>query len=247
MSANRAGVNGANQGGQSRGAVTTERDLRVLSRVGHHYGATYWVLSYWLCDDGVSRLSESGVRQRVSRWLRLGLVTKHRRLGRMWVTLTRRGYDFVGQGYSLWTLPVSRLAHTEAVASVRIWYEQSARRVEQKGEWITERQLFARRGRFGSDTWHVSDGELRRPGAATATAIEVELHLKRPRARYVSEVFDRLAGDTKDVTYFCPEKLVPLLQANIQWASSTSLRNDVVFAVVKLPTITQDLLERGAS
>lgn len=244
MTAGGAVSKSADQFGRSRGLATTERDLRVLSKVGHHYGATYQVLSYWLSDR---RLSESGVRQQVQRWIRLGLVSKHQRLGCMWVTLTRRGYDFVGQRYSLWTMPASRLLHTETVAAVRIWFEESPSRVDRKGEWTTERQLYARRGRFGASEWHVPDAELRRPGSETATSLEVELHLKRPRSRYVSEVFDRLADDVHEVRYFGPENLVPLLRDNITWAVKASGRRDVSVAVVKLPALAQAVLERGVS
>ena len=196
--------------------VVTNRDRRTLAIVGEQFGAPYSVLAYLLGRyGGGGVLSDRGVRQQVDRWLSLGLVRKEVVQGATWVTLTRKGYGTVGQSYPLWGLPATRLAHTKACFETRIWYESSPERVVAQGSWISERNLFAQRG---IEQWHVPDAELRQPGSSSAWAVEVELTLKTPRSRYVSEVLLRLHPDIVGVLYLSPLGLVERVRPSVSWA-----------------------------
>lgn len=230
------------------GAVATQRDREVLAMVGNHYGASYWLLSYWLSSVNGMPLSESGVRQQVQRWLALGLVTKGRRLGQMWVTPTRQGYAFAAQSYSLWLMPATRLNHTEVVGAVRVWYESSPERVTAQGVWRSERQLYAARAKERPASWHVSDAELVRPDCTVSAAIEVELHRKQPASRYVDEVLTRLRPDVDALVYLCPKDLVPSVRQSLEWAArQVDLESRLSLSVSALPTLAQGRVDRHRS
>lgn len=217
---------------QARRPVVTGRRLRWIEWMGEQYGTTYRVAAHVLSEraDGTP-LSDAGVRQQVEALAALGLVSKHRRFATTWVVPTRAGHELVGQRFPVWAAPESRLAHSDAVNAARVWYESNAQRPQVQGRWISERRLFAERGRDA--TWHLPDALLRRDGVRQTTSIEVELHVKTPRQRYVDEVFGRLHPDVSTVLYLCPENLKPRLRANVQWAVSQAGLGSVVTVHVR--------------
>ncbi len=211
--------------------IITPRDLAVLRWCGEQYGATQAHLACLLGRyNGTSPVSDSAVRQQTNRWQQLGLVRIARPLGATWVTLTRPGYDLVGLRHPVWKAPASRLAHCDAVNRVRLWYESSAARVTESGPWTSERALFAQRGR---ETWHVADAELRTAPTQGATAIEVELTIKQPGSRYITEVFDRLRPPVETVLYLSPPPLVAPLRTRLAWAQERAGLLDAVSVVVR--------------
>lgn len=219
---------------RSTGPTVTARDVDALRWVGEQYGCTYAHAAVLLGRHyGRGPVSASAVRQQVDRWQRGGLVSTQRPLNATWVTLTRRGYDLVGLTYPRWNIPVSRLAHCDAVNRVRLWYESDPARVAESGPWTSERAIFARRS---LETWHVADGELSVPGSGSVTAIEVELTIKAPASRYVAEVFSRLRGDVDSVIYLCPPELRSQLKKRLAWAQqSAGVAASVHLAVRALP------------
>lgn len=214
-----------------KGPQLTDRDALVLAWLGDQYGARVDVLKVLLArfGGGEAPLSSSGVRQQVDRWQRAGWVTAAAALGWTWVTPTARGFAEVGLGYPTWKMPATKLAHTQAVNVVRLWYESSPVRVAEHGPWVSERRLFAQRGQ---DSWHVPDGQT------AGWAFEVELTPKY-RPRYGEEVFCRLAPGVVGVVYLCPAHLVERVRrATAEGASKAGNgRGPVRLSVRVLPSV----------
>ena len=192
------------------GPVLTVRDVLALRWLGEQYAATSDTLAVLLGRLSPAVTREPGrvgyetVRHHLDRWVRAGLVARSRRLGRTWVTPTRRGLDLVELGYPTWALPATQLAHVHAVGLVRLVREPDPC----GGGWVSERALFRERGQA---SWHLADGALPAPVPAGWVAqgiadaferIEVELTPK-PRRRLAAALRTQ-APRTAAVTYYAP-------------------------------------------
>jgi len=192
------------------GPVLTVRDVLALRWLGEQYAASSDTLGVLLgrlspvAPQAPGQVAARTVRHHLDRWARAGLVTRTRRLGRTWVTPTRRGLDLVELAYPTWALPATQLAHVHAVGLVRLAREPDPC----AGGWVSERALFRERGRA---SWHLADGAL--PMAVPAgwlaqgiadafERIEVELTLK-PRRRLAAALRTQ-APRTAAVTYYAP-------------------------------------------
>ena len=192
------------------GPVLTVRDVLALRWLGEQYAATTGTLGVLLgrlspaAPKAPGQVAARTVRHHLDRWVRAGLVARTRRLGRTWVTPTRRGLDLVELDYPTWALPATQLAHVHAVGLVRLAREPDPC----AGGWISERALFRERGRA---SWHLADGALPVPVPAGWVAqgitdaferIEVELTPK-PRRRLAAALRTQ-APRTAAVTYYAP-------------------------------------------
>lgn len=196
---------------------TTERDGAVLRLVGEQFALTDAQLAVVLGHFNVDHegpVSASAVRKQRARWAAAGLTRSERCLGKTWTTLTGLGYGRVDLAYPLWPFPLTRLAHVEAVATVRLLLLQRDPSTATVG-WCSERRLRALRG---SATWHIGDAALLEPGLSPLQhphrLIEVELTPKS-RERYSLEVFSRLSRYVAAIDYFAPEQLVARLQNDL--------------------------------
>jgi hypothetical protein len=212
------------RGEEGSSVRVTDRDLAAIAWIADQFGADYEVLGYLLGGlGGGGVLSVRGVRQLVDRGVQGGLLRRLVVGGRTWVTPTRKGYNLVKRSYPLWSAPHVRLNHCRACNFVRLEYEATPAGASRGFEWISERQLLARR-RAGAkfdqpvDLVHVPDAELRRPGADRAWAVEVELTPKSPGSRYVTEVLGRLSPDIVGVRYLCPPQHLERIQTSVEWA-----------------------------
>jgi hypothetical protein len=192
------------------GPVLTVRDVLAVRWVGEQYAAATDTLAVLLgrlspaAPQAPGRVAARTVRHHLDRWVGAGLVVRERRLGRTWVTPTRRGLDLVELAYPTWPLPATQLAHVHAVGLVRLAREPDPC----AGGWICERALFRERGQA---SWHLADGAL--PVAVPARwvaqgiqdafeRIEVELTAK-PRRRLAAALRSQ-APRTAAVTYYAP-------------------------------------------
>ncbi|GAA1878353.1 hypothetical protein GCM10009814_05490 [Lapillicoccus jejuensis] len=217
---------------RSAGHVVTERDRLVLGFIGEMYGARYSHLRALNFVVEARVASDTAVRRRVDRLEDLGLVSRRLVLGQVWVTLTRKGAEVIGETWVPWQVPMTRVQHCDAVNTARLWYESSASRVAASGAWVSERLLYRERAR-ASGNWHISDAELRDESSGRTTALEVELHLKTPRTRYVDEVFAHLRADVSVVLYFSPPSIAASVRASVEWAA----RSASAAALVQVATL----------
>jgi hypothetical protein len=201
------------------GPEATARDLAALRFVGEQYTARSDVLAVVLgrLSPGVvrdaGRLGERTVRQRVERWEAAGWAERRRMLGHTWVLATRAGLRLAGLELDPWTPAVDRLAHHHAAAVVRLHREPAPG----QGGWVSERELWRRRGRA---SWHMVDGALPAPvppgwqGITEAwELVEVELHQKaRPR---VLAALKTRPPHTAAITYYVPAALHAPLSAQL--------------------------------
>jgi hypothetical protein len=226
---------------RSRPHEMTERDAIVLTWIAEMYGADYEVLAVLLArhspQESCVRLSESGVRKQVVRWVAAGWARVERALGKNWVTLTKAGYERVGLDLSIWNVPISRIRHCQNVNVLRLWYEsQDAAMLY---PWIPERLLWRQNGGGSS---HVSDAEIRDPRIAIDEppryiGIEVEItHKARPT--YADEVFARLRGGVAFLQYFVPDDaFAQRLQADLAAARQMRGATNVQFSVQVFPAV----------
>jgi len=190
--------------------VLTARDVLAVRWLAEQYAATTDTLAVLLgrlspaTPEAPGQVAARTVRHHLDRWVRAGLVTRTRRLGRAWVTPTRRGLDLVELDYPVWALPATQLAHVHAVGLVRLALEPDPG----AGGWISERALFRERGQA---SWHLADGALPVPVPAGWVAqgiedafwrIEVELTPK-PRRRLAAALRTQ-APRTARVSYYAP-------------------------------------------
>src|SRR6266508_2449680 len=183
------------------GPVLTVRDVLALRWLGEQYAATSDTLGVLLgrlspaAPQAPGQVAGRTVRHHLDRWVRAGLATRTRRLGRTWVTPTRRGLDLVELGYPTWALPATQLAHVHAVGLVRLAREPDPC----AGGWVTERALSRERGKA---SWHLADGALPAPvppgwaaqGITDAfERVEVELTPK-PRRRLAAALRTQAPG-----------------------------------------------------
>jgi len=192
------------------GPVLTVRDVVALRWLGEQYAATSDTLGVLLGRLSPAMPGQPGqvaartVRHHLDRWARAGLATRTRRLGRTWVTPTRRGLDLVELDYPTWALPATQLAHVGAVGLVRLAREPDPC----AGGWVSERALSRERGKA---SWHLADGALPAPVPAGWAAqgitdaferVEVELTPK-PRRRLAAALRTQ-APRTAALTYYAP-------------------------------------------
>ena len=103
----------------------------------------------------------------VIRWRRLGYAESGRRgPGPAWVWLTRAGLAACGLRYAAQPPALPRLAHTRAVAAVRLALEATAGYQQAGAFWRTERRLRARSGGRTGLREHLPDGEVHWPDGA---------------------------------------------------------------------------------
>ena len=201
------------------GPESTLRDLAALRFVGEQYAARLDVLAVVLgrlsptAVRDTGRLGDRTVRQRVERWEQAGWAERRRMLGYTWVLATRAGLRLVGLELDPWMPALDRLAHHHAAAVVRLHREP----MPGQGGWVSERELWRRRGRA---SWHMVDGALPAPvppgweGISEAwELVEVELtHKARPRL--VAALKTR-PPHTAAITYYVPAALHAALSTQL--------------------------------
>lgn len=236
---------------RSRRTLTT-RDMVVLSGCGRQYAYSFRVLQAELGKTNPNVhgfLSRWGTRNQVGRWQEQRLVKVEHLLGQTWVTPSEEGRRRLGLPYPVWPMPLTRLAHVDAVNVVRLWREVTSPASEHV--WVSERDLVAERGRDAS--WHIGDAALiqgasgadqgRGTGADEHWLVEVELTPKA-RARYVSEVFESLRPTVSGLVYFVPEPLLGRIRSDVTTAQREARHgHDVRLSFRSLPTL--DDVERA--
>lgn len=187
------------------GVRLTCLDWSLLGFIDEQFAVTIEQLRFARAVLGGGHVvSERAVRLRLDRWQRLNLVTKHRRLGRDYISLASGGRRLLGSDYPLWSAPEARLAHTAAVTWCRLWYEWDHERLAKSGRWVSERQLFRERG---SASYHLHDAELELPGREGRVGVEVELTFKTPSRRY-GEILNNVGPHVRGVMYVCEPTIV---------------------------------------
>jgi hypothetical protein len=223
------------------GPRATERDLAVLAWVGEQYAVRMDLLTVLLGRyrgapgrPGVSAagppLSVQTARAQVRRWEEVGWARRQFVLGHVWVVPTIAGLRLAGlregaRMLSVWQPVVTQLAHTHAVALVRLQLEE---RMTPGQTWICERYLRQENARTHR---HTFDGavelatEMRVPfrnavGEWTEritkprAAIEVELTLKAP-ARYRELIAQHIGQEWTQIHYYAPVGIVASLRRHL--------------------------------
>jgi hypothetical protein len=223
------------------GPRATARDLAVLAWIGEQYAVRMDLLRVLLGryrgEPGRPGLPAAGpplsvqtARAQVRRWEEAGWARRQFVLGQMWVVPTIAGLRLAGlrdgaRTLSVWQPVVTQLAHTHAVALVRLQLEA---RMEPGQTWICERYL---RRENAQTRRHVYDGavelavEMRVPfrnavGEWTEritkprAAIEVELTLKTP-ARYRELVTQHVGREWTRIHYYAPAGIVSSLRRHL--------------------------------
>jgi hypothetical protein len=223
-------------------SVFTKRDKVVLCWLCHQYACSFEVLPIKLgkTNPDVGRsLSRWGTRNQVRRWELQGLVRTEHLLGQTWVTPTQQGLTRVGLDYPVWPMPVTRLAHVNSVNIVRLWHEITTG--DDGQHWVSERELFAERGRHAS--WHIGDAAVVNAPAGVGTGsephwlVEVELTPKTV-GRYVTEVFESLRPTVSGLVYFVPEPHLDRVRSLVTTAQQQARRGgDVSLTFRVLPSL----------
>ncbi len=163
--------------------MATERDLHVITWMAHQYTAHFYQIQALLTREPGAPLrgeliSESVVKDQISRWKRAGWIEYMRLLadGRGWAWVTRKGLQLVGlqQQYTARTPSAIRLHHVYAVNEVRLLLEDSY-------AWTSERQIKSQleHSQKGKRLGPIPDGVIAHP-QVKRVAIEVEMTPKKP-------------------------------------------------------------------
>jgi hypothetical protein len=174
----------------------------------------------------------------VIRWRRLGYAESGRRgPGPAWVWLTRSGLAACGLRYAAQPPALPRLAHTRAVATVRLALEATAGYQQADAFWRTERRLRARSGGRTGLREHLPDGEVHWPADAAVSwsgecwAIETEL-TRKPVPR-TTAIIRELLTRTSDYGGPAAEVRVPgrpVRHARVLYVCSPAVRPAVLRA-----------------
>jgi hypothetical protein len=168
----------------SRGPEATYRDAVALRWIAEQYTARADVAAVLLGRLSPAVPREPGrvglrtVRHHVQRWERLRFVERRWLRGCCWIMPTRRGLAAAGVTLPVYEPVAFRLAHTHAVAVVRLVVEAQL----PDARWTSERLLRAERGdqRRGGErarSWWLPDGFVEADGRAAT--VEVELSPKK--------------------------------------------------------------------
>ena len=123
---------------------------------------------YGLQLDQLAQLAggERSARASASRWRELGYAqTARLSEGAPWLWVTRAGLDACGLGYRPGRPALAQLAHTRAVAAVRIALEATGGYRAASAYWRCERRIRSRQGGVGVRQ-HLPDGEVHWPDGA---------------------------------------------------------------------------------
>ena len=123
---------------------------------------------YGLQLDQLAQLAggERSARAAASRWRELGYAqTARLSEGAPWLWVTRAGLDACGLGYRPGRPALAQLAHTRAVAAVRIALEATGGYRAASAYWRCERRIRSRQGGVGVRQ-HLPDGEVHWPDGA---------------------------------------------------------------------------------
>lgn len=213
-------------------AVTTERDLAVLTWIGEQYAVPLDVLGEVLArtapGDASVRAARFGskvprsatlasrdrlARKHAGRLQDLGLAERVRLLGEVWIAPTTAGLRFAGLPYDRWQPSGWSLAHIAAVARLRLHLQGTY----PDARWEPERAIRSRWAGSGARV-RLADGGLHWPDGA-AFGIECELHVKR-LDRYQSAVADCDPAWSAGVWWFTPIAQVDLLQQRLRDAGA---------------------------
>ena len=199
---------GTVKGGKPAPARLTERDLRGLLFTAEMYGLQLDLLA------GLLDVAPESARRIAARWRRLGYADSARiGPGRPWVWLTRRGLTACGLRYPAVPPALSRLAHTRAVAAVRLALESASGYRQADGYWRSERRLRARMGGRVGLREHLPDAEIHFPnGRVVPYAGEcwaVEAELTRKTVTRTAAIMRELLARTADYGSPAAEAAVP--------------------------------------
>jgi hypothetical protein len=178
----------------------------------------------------------------VSRWRRLGYAESARPgPGPAWVYLTRAGLAACGLRYAALPPALPRLAHTRAVATVRLALEATAAYQQAGAFWRSERRLRARSGGRTGLREHLPDGELHWPDdvpvpwAGECWAIEAEV--TRKTVTKTAAIMRELLTRTGDYGGPAAEARVPgrpVRHTRVLYVCSRSARPTVLRARARL-------------
>jgi hypothetical protein len=167
----------------SRSTEATSRDALALRWIAEQYTVRADVAAVVLGRLSPAEPREPGrvglrtVRHHVARWERLQFCERRWLRGCCWIVPTRRGLAAAGVALPPYEPVAYRLAHTHAVAVVRLAVEASA----PEAQWTSERLLRVERG----DQRRGKDKEEQRPvwwlpdGLVDDVTVEVELSPKK--------------------------------------------------------------------
>jgi hypothetical protein len=171
MAATQQGKNGAPERKRRRDAGqarVTERDLRLLAWVGQQYALRFDHLQYM---EGLSYHAATWV---LRRWERAGWAEYAPIIARepRWVWLTRSGVQLVNLGYARWEPTPGKLAHIQAVNTVRLHLETE----HPDGTWTCERtlRLDYQWAEAGTEQPPLPDGVWQAGPDAAPVAVEVQ-------------------------------------------------------------------------
>jgi hypothetical protein len=153
-------------------------------------------------------------RAAATRWRRLGYAESGRfGPGPSWVWLTRAGLAACGLHYPPISPALSRLAHTRAVATVRLALAARAEYQQAGAFWRSERRLRVRAGSRAGLRDHLPDGEVHWPDSAVVPwagecwAIEAEV--TRKTVSRTTSVMRELLSRTGDYGCAAADTAVP--------------------------------------
>jgi hypothetical protein len=195
----------------------TDRDLAVLSFVGHQYAVRADQLARLLKRPAPGALSESATRAVIARWEKAGLTQSKKVIADepRFVWLTRRGLDEVGLAFKPWSPTAASLAHIFWTNQVRMHTEER----HPDSSWRSEREL--RKGRvmqsISTTERHEVDAEI--VLAQGTVAVEVELSAKSVERR--RSIMSEVAGRYATVWYFAAPQVQGLLEETRQSVSGS--------------------------
>lgn len=167
------------------GARLTGRDVAAMTWIHEMAGVRQDALAVLLArlGDEPTRapLGERAVRRVVRRWLDLGLVERRTIMegSPAWIWLTRRGVAQLASPHGYREPRVALLAHTHAVACIRLALMAHPRHAG----WTSERELLAGMLKAKGPRPHLADGlwHYDHDDDIVTIAVEAELHAKSAR------------------------------------------------------------------
>lgn len=204
----------------TRSTETTTRDALALRWIAEQYTARADVVAVVLGRLSPAEPREPGrvglrtVRHHVERWERLRLVERRWLRGCCWIMPTRRGLNAAGVDLPVYEPVAFRLAHTHAVAVVRLAIEAQL----PEARWTSERLLRVERGdqkrrdEKRPALWWLPDGFVL--AGDHAATVEVELSPKKlPDLEQAATSMQYPRARAR--AYFAPPSRVVTLQAHL--------------------------------
>ena len=215
-----------------------ERDLIVLRWIGEQHAVRFDHLQELLSrysSNGYAkgaRLHRSRIYQHINRWKSEKLIESKvmRGHGKSWFWLTHKGLTTVELEFKYKELAFSKVNHTHAVNSVRLWLEERLSGGQylpyKRIDWMSEREVNRDRRQRGRK--HIVDGAL----FYNDTWVGIEVELTPKHSWRLESIIEELQEDYENIWYFSlpeAEDAVRLAVKNVGLKLKEDLEDYFVF------------------